>query len=145
MSLGTQDVEAGLFPHCPVFIPQGLLVLHSWIIWRQLHIFWEEVHHRAAEGTKSWGLPFSFLITFILRKKGIKGTAVDGHISDHPHFGRIQWNQSYSHMPRGHRARAPDEPEMMNIEELAAQPKPSVQPEATVELDAADDEEEGEE
>ena len=81
----------------------------------------------------------------MLRKKGIKGTAADGSISDHPHFGRIQWNQSYSHMPRGHRARATDEPKMMDIEKPVAQPEPSAQPEAAVEPDAADDEEEGEE
>ena len=67
-----------------------------------------------------------------------------GSISDHPHFGRIQWNQSYSHMPQGHRARAADEPEMMSIEEPAAQPEPSAQPEAAVEPDKVDDEEEGE-
>ena len=42
-------------------------------------------------------------------------------------------------MPRGHRARAADKPEMMNIEKLEAQP------EIAVELDAAVDEEEGEE
>ena len=86
-----------------------------------------------------------FLITFMLRKKGIKGTATDEPIFYHPHFERIQWNQSYSHMPRGHRARAADEPEMMDIEEPAAQPEPSAQPEAAVEPDTANDEEEGEE
>ena len=81
----------------------------------------------------------------MLQKKGIKGTAADGPNFDHPHFGRIQWNQSYSHMPRGHRARATDEPEMMDIEKPATQPEPSAQPEAAVEPDAVDDEEEGEE
>ena len=29
VSLGTQDAKTGLFPQCLVFIPQGLLVLHS--------------------------------------------------------------------------------------------------------------------
>ena len=75
----------------------------------------------------------------MLWKKGIKGIAADGPIYDQPHFERIQWNQSYSHMPRGHRARAADELEMMNIEE------PTAQPEVAVEPDAAVDEEEGEE
>jgi hypothetical protein len=28
VSLGTQDVKTGPFLHCPIFIPQGLLVLH---------------------------------------------------------------------------------------------------------------------
>jgi hypothetical protein len=55
----------------------------------------------------------------MLRKKGIKGTPEDGPITEHPQFGRIQWNKSYSHMPREHRARAPDEPEMMNMDEPA--------------------------
>ena len=42
-------------------------------------------------------------------------------------------------MPRGHRARAADELEMLNIEE------PEAQPEVAIEPDAAVDEEEGEE
>jgi hypothetical protein len=46
----------------------------------------------------------------VLRKKGI---------TEHPQFGQIQWNQSYLHMPREHRARALDEPEMMNMDEPA--------------------------
>jgi hypothetical protein len=37
------------------------------IIWRQIQKFWEGVHHRVAEHTKTWGLPFPFLITHILR------------------------------------------------------------------------------
>jgi hypothetical protein len=56
----------------------------------------------------------------MLRKKGIKGTPDDGPITEHPQFGRIQWNQSYSHMPREHRAKALDEPKMMNMDEPAA-------------------------
>jgi hypothetical protein len=66
----------------------------------------------------------------MLRKKGIIGTLDDGPITEHPQFGRIQWNQSYSHMPREHRARAPDEPEMMNMDEpAAAEPRePPVEP-----------------
>ena len=110
------------------------------IIWRQLHKFWEGVHQRAVDTSRSWGLSFPFIITFMLRKKGIKGTAADGPISVHPYFGRIQWSQIYSHMPRGHRARAADKPEMMDIEE------PAAQPEAAIEPDAADDHyQEGEE
>jgi hypothetical protein len=70
------------------------------IIWRQIYKFWKGVHHRVAEHTMTWGLPFPFLITHILRKKGIKGNAIDGPITESPHFGRIQWSQSCSHMPR---------------------------------------------
>jgi hypothetical protein len=36
----------------------------------------------------------------MLRKKDIKSNAADGPIIEHPRFGRIQWNQSCSHMPR---------------------------------------------
>jgi hypothetical protein len=59
------------------------------IIWRQIQKFWEGVHHRAAEHTKTWGLPFPFLITHILRKKGIKGNITDGPITESPYFSRI--------------------------------------------------------
>jgi hypothetical protein len=86
------------------------------IIWRQIQKFWEGVHHRVAEHTKTWGLPFSFLITHILRKKGIKGNAADGPITKSPHFGRIQWNQSCSHMPRVVR-----DSEMMDMDEPVVQ------------------------
>jgi hypothetical protein len=48
------------------------------IIWRQIYKFWEGVHHRVVEPTRTWGLPFPFLITHILKKKGIKGNAIDG-------------------------------------------------------------------
>jgi hypothetical protein len=90
------------------------------IIWRQIYKFWEGVHHRVAEHTKTWGLPFPFLITHILRKKGIKGNAIDGPITESPHFGRIQWNQSCSHMPRVVR-----ELEMMDVDEPVV-PEPVV-------------------
>jgi hypothetical protein len=80
------------------------------------------VHHRAAEHTKTWGLPFPFLITHILRKKGIKGNATDGPITESPYFGHIQWNQSLSHMPRAAPAPKP-EPEPMDISEIAAKPE----------------------
>jgi hypothetical protein len=70
------------------------------------------------------GLLFLFLLTHILRKKGIKGTSEDGHVKEHPYFGRIQWNQSQSHVPRGHKvpALAADrvEEKPMETEELAA-------------------------
>jgi hypothetical protein len=62
---------------------------------------------RKATTTKSWGLPFLFLITYILKKKGIKGTPEDGPIKEHPIFGRNQWNHSQSHMPRGVRVQIP--------------------------------------
>jgi hypothetical protein len=52
----------------------------------------------------SWGLPFPFLLTHIMKKKGIKGTPEDGPVTEHPFFGRNQWNHSQSHMPRGLRA-----------------------------------------
>ena len=51
------------------------------IIWRQIYKFWEKVHHRVAEHTKTWDLPFPFFITHILRKKEIKGNAMDGPIT----------------------------------------------------------------
>jgi hypothetical protein len=62
------------------------------IIWRQIYKLWEGIYHRAAEHMRTWDLPFPFLITHILRKKGIKGNATDGPIIESPHFGRIQWN-----------------------------------------------------
>jgi hypothetical protein len=74
----------------------------------------------------------------MLRKQGIKGIPEDGPITEHPQFSWIQWNQSYSYMPRGHRARAVDEPEMMDMEELAV-PEPI---EPIAEPHVADEEEE---
>jgi hypothetical protein len=70
------------------------------IIWNQLHKFWDGVIAHKASPTKSWGLPFPFLLTHILKKKGIKGTPKDGPITKHPFFGRNQLNHSQSHMPR---------------------------------------------
>jgi hypothetical protein len=73
-----------------------------------------------AERTKTWALPFRFLITHILRKKGIKGNATDGPITKSPHFSRIQWNQRCSHMPRV--VPEPElEPESMDIQEMVAE------------------------
>jgi hypothetical protein len=42
-----------------------------------------------------------------MKKKGIKGTPEDGPVTEHPFFGRNQWNHSLSHMPRGLRAQIP--------------------------------------
>jgi hypothetical protein len=47
----------------------------------------------------------------------------DGPITEHLQFGQIQWNQSYSHMPQRHWAKAADEPEMMDMDEQA-KPEP---------------------
>jgi hypothetical protein len=94
------------------------------IIWRQIQKFCEGVHHRGAEHTKTWGLPFPFLITHILRKIGIRGTLADEPITESPHFGSIQWRQSLSHMPRAALEPAPEpapEPEPMDIPEMAAE------------------------
>jgi hypothetical protein len=96
------------------------------IIWRQIQKFCEGVHHRGAEHTKTWGLPFPFLITYILRKMGIKGTSADGPITESPHFGSVQWRQSISHMPRAAPQPAPEpepEPEPMDIPEMAVEPE----------------------
>jgi hypothetical protein len=80
------------------------------------------VHHRAAKQTKTWGLPFPFLITHILRKKGIKGTPADGPITESPYFSHIQWNQSLSYMPKAAPKPKPElEPEPMDIPEIAAE------------------------
>jgi hypothetical protein len=112
------------------------------IIWRQLHKFWEGVHLRAVEGTKTWGLPFPFLSTYILRKKGIKGTLADGPITDHPQFGQIQWNQSYSYMPWEHwvraagQERAADGAKLMDMEEEEADEEVAEE-EETITVDAA--------
>jgi hypothetical protein len=59
------------------------------IMWRQIKKLCEGVHHRVAKRTKTWGLPFPFLITHILRKKGIKGNATGGPIIESPYFSRI--------------------------------------------------------
>jgi hypothetical protein len=61
------------------------------IIWNQLHKFWDGVIARKASPTKSWGLPFPFLLTQILKKKGIKGTPKDGPVTEHPFIGKNQW------------------------------------------------------
>jgi hypothetical protein len=110
------------------------------IIWRQVQKFCEGVHHRGAEHTKTWGLPFPFPITHILRKVGIKGTSADGPITESPHFGSIQWRQSLSHMPRAtpQPALQPEpepapEPEPMDIPEMTAEPEREAEPEEQIE------------
>jgi hypothetical protein len=63
-----------------------------------------------------------------LRKKGIKGTPADKPITKSPYFGRIQWNQSLSHMPRAALAPEPEsEPEPMDIPKMAAEPERAVE------------------
>jgi hypothetical protein len=98
------------------------------------------VHHRAVEHMKTWGLPFSFLITHILRKKRIKGTPEDRPITESPYFGCIQWNQSFSHMPKA--APAPElapepepKPEPMDIPKMAAEPERAAEQEEQPEVE----------
>jgi hypothetical protein len=98
------------------------------IIWRQIQKFCEGVHHRGAKHTKTWGLPFPFLIMHILRKIGIRGTPSDGPITESSYFGSIQWRQSLSHMPKATPEPAPQlqpepalEPEPMDIPKLVAE------------------------
>jgi hypothetical protein len=96
------------------------------IIWNQIHKFWDVAITRKATNTKSWGLPFPFLLTHILKKKGIKGTPEDGPVSEHPFFGRNQWNHSQSHMPREVRVELPAEEggeEAEHMEEDAPPPQ----------------------
>ena len=98
------------------------------IIWYQLHKFWDGVIVRRATTTKSWGLPFLFLLTHILKKKGIKGTPEDGPVTEHPFFGRNQWNHSQSHMPKEVRVQIPaDEGEeaIEHMDEDAPAPVPT--------------------
>jgi hypothetical protein len=88
-------------------------------------------------------LPFPFLITHILRKKGIKGNATDGLITEGPHFGHIQWNQSCSYMPRAAAALEPElELEPMDIQEMAAEQERVAEPERVAEYDEQLEEEE---
>jgi hypothetical protein len=73
---------------------------------------------RKTSTTKSWGLPFPFLLTYILKKKGIKGTPKDGPVTEHPFFSRNQWNHSQSHMPRGVRIKIPADEEGKEAEHM---------------------------
>jgi hypothetical protein len=118
--LGHKTQRRDLFLSALYVFHRGFWCSIPEIIWRQIQKFWEGVHHQAAEHTKTWGLPFLFLITHILRKKRIKGNATDELITESPYFGRIQWNQSLSHMPRAAPALEP-EPEPMDIPEMAAE------------------------
>jgi hypothetical protein len=72
------------------------------------------------------GLAFPFLVTHILRKKGIKGDSTDRPITESPYFGPIQWRQSLSHMPR---ATPQPQPQPMDIPEMAAEPKKAAEQE----------------
>jgi hypothetical protein len=58
------------------------------IIWDQINKFWEGVIWKKTTTANSWGLPFLFLLTHIMKKKGIKGTPKDGTVTEHPFFGR---------------------------------------------------------
>jgi hypothetical protein len=96
------------------------------IIWDQMNKFWEGVLWKKTTTANSWGLPFPFLLTHIMKKKGIKGTPEDGPVTEHLFFGRNQWNHSQSHMPKGIRAPVPvdegmEDAEHMEVEEPAAQ------------------------
>jgi hypothetical protein len=96
------------------------------IIWNQLHKFWDGVIAHKASPTKSWGLPFPFLLTHILKKKGIKGTPKDGPVTEHPFFSRNQWNHSQSHIPKEVRVEIPAEEggeEAEHMEEDAPAPQ----------------------
>jgi hypothetical protein len=94
------------------------------------------VHHRVAEHTKTWGLPFLFLITHMLRKKGIKGNAMDRPITDSPRFSRIQWNQSCSHMPKATVApQLEPKSEPMDIHEMATEQERAAEPEKVAKHD----------
>jgi hypothetical protein len=98
------------------------------IIWWQIQKFWDGVHHRGAEHTKTWGLPFPFLVTHILRKKGTKDDSTDGPITESSYFGPIQWCQSLSHMPRDAPQPQPQPqptpvPEPINIPKMATKPE----------------------
>jgi hypothetical protein len=117
------------------------------IIWRQIQKFCEGVHHRGAEHTKTWGLPFPFLITHILRKVGIRGTPADGPITESPYFGSVQWRQSISHMPRAAPQPAPPpepalEPEPMDILEIPAEHEMDFEPHREAEQEQPEDYEE---
>ena len=77
----------------------------------------------------------------MLRKKGIKGNSANGPIIKHPRFGRIQWNQSCSHMPRAAAAPQP-EPEPMDIHDIVAEQERVAEPERAAEHDEQPKEEE---
>jgi hypothetical protein len=91
---------------------------------------------------KTWGLPFPFLITHILRKTGIRGTLANEPITKSPYFGPIQWRQSLSHMPRAALEPTPQlqpepepalEPEPMDIPEMVAEHEMAFEPQREAE------------
>jgi hypothetical protein len=122
--LGHKTQRKDLFLNALYAFHRGFWCSIPEIIWRQIQKFWDRVHHRGAEHTKTWGLPFPFLVTHILRKKGIKGDSTDGLITKSPYFGPIQWRQSLSHMPRAAPQPQPTQvPEPMDIPEMADEPE----------------------
>jgi hypothetical protein len=93
---------------------------------------------------KTWGLPFPFLVTHILRKKGIRNDSTEGPITESLYFGPIQWRQSLSHMPRAQPQPQPQPapvPEPMNIPEMEAEPERATEQEEL--LDESEEYEEG--
>ncbi|XP_059454545.1 uncharacterized protein LOC132184800 [Corylus avellana] len=108
------------------------------IIWNQIYKFWNGVHVGGAESTHSWGLPFPYLITYILRKKGIKGTAADELVTTTPIFGIRQWNKSCSYMPQAlpEEEEEAEEAEPMAEDESATEPVAEVEEEASIDIRA---------
>jgi hypothetical protein len=84
-------------------------------------------------------LPFPFLVTHILRKKGIKGNSTDGPIVESPYFGPIQWRQSLSHMPRAAPQPQP-QPEPAPVPEPMDTPEMAYEPEFAAEQEEQPDE-----
>jgi hypothetical protein len=140
--LGHKTQRRDLFLSALYSFHQGFWCSIPKIIWRQIQKFYEGVHHRGAEHTKTWGLPFPFLITHILKKMGIRGTPADGPITESPYFGPIQWRQSLSHMPKAAPEPAPQlqpepepalEPEPMDIPEMVAEHEMAFEPQREAE------------
>jgi hypothetical protein len=93
--LGHKTQRRDLFLNALYSFHRGFWCSILEIIWHQIQKFCEGVHHRGAEHTKTWGLPFPFLITHILRKMGIRGTLVDGPITKSPYFGPSSGTKVY--------------------------------------------------
>jgi hypothetical protein len=91
------------------------------IIWRQIQKFCEGVHHQGAKHTKTRGLPFPFLITHILRKKGIKGSATDGPITETHILDASSGTRVCPTCPKPHQHQSQSQPEPMDIPEMAAE------------------------
>jgi hypothetical protein len=147
--LGHKTQRRDLFLSALYSFHRGFWCYIPEIIWRQIQKFCEGVHHRGAKHTKTWGLPFLFLITHILRKIGIRGTPADGPITESPYFGPIQWCQSLSHMPRAAPEPTPQlqpepapEPEPMDIPEVAAEHEMAFEPQKEAEQEEQPEEDE---